>query len=177
MLAVLTPALRKDRGNCIEDQEVPNSSKLRFTREDLRPTWKAFTLIELLIALVVIGILVSLLVGPLHNAYRRATLTQQLHDDYQLISLIHGQLAQFYETKRDYPAWTVEELHAKGLFDAKTMRFLESPQVTCIPFASQDPDDRWVLKVQVGEPHQGGSFFGLLKKQITKPDLNLSPNP
>jgi competence protein ComGC len=127
----------------------------------------AVTLVELLVVLCIICTLASLSLGAIHVAHARAMAALWRIEAPRFITLIHERLSEYYQSKTNYPAWTADDLHRRGVFDNRTMQFLRSPNVSFIPFSSTDPDDKWVLRVVNIWPLEKHAT-GLIKESITK---------
>ena|SRR2546430_1344608 len=127
------------------------------------------TLLEILAAIAVIGVLASLLLGAVHKAHARAKDRVWRLEAPGFISLIQERLSKYYQSQISYPAWTADDLYRRRVFDDRIMEFLRSPKVAFIPFSSTDPDDKWIMRVVNIWPEEK-SPIGLLKTSVTKPE-------
>ncbi len=142
----------------------PAGSAFEFA--DYHPN-EGMTLVELLAVMAILSILACLCLGGIHVAYVKATTAVWRIEAPRFITLIHERLSKYYQSKTEYPAWTAEDLHQRGVFDNRTMQFLHSANVSFIPFSSNDSDDKWVLRVVNIWPAEKHAT-GLLKESITK---------
>jgi prepilin-type N-terminal cleavage/methylation domain-containing protein len=125
---------------------------------------RAFSLIELLCVMLVIGILASLLLSAVMAAYGRAKRMQREFDGPVLVEQVRDRLTSFCETQPTYPALTARQLHELGVFDSRIMDFLRWRGVAFHPFSSSDPTNALVLEIR----YSGSHFGHLLKSDLRR---------
>ncbi|MCI0533911.1 MAG: type II secretion system GspH family protein [Verrucomicrobiales bacterium] len=127
---------------------------------------RAFSLVELLCVIVVIGILAGLLLTAVMAAYGRVKRMQRQFEGPTFIEQIRERLTSFCEGQPAYPALTPRQFHELGVFDGRIMDFLRARGVKFHPFASSDPTNKIVLEVLYSKKH----MQVLLKSDLRRPE-------
>jgi hypothetical protein len=66
------------------------------------------------------------------------------------VTVIQSDCQKFYVGKKDYPAYSMQQLRKMGAFDKVSQEFLDQYSVDLTPFSSQTPDDKVVLRIGYG---------------------------
>lgn len=108
-----------------------------------------YTLIELLCVMAIIMILATLACGPASRALMRVRADQwaekaQIHLDAATV-----QLNQRFAGKKSFPAVTLQRIEAEKWVGPSELEFLKDRRVTFLPFAGSDPDDKFVIIVEL----------------------------
>src|SRR5262245_21747288 len=102
-----------------------------------RSSQRGFTLIELLCVMEIILILVSLSLGPVSRALKRAINFGWENDSIQLADQFRDRMSKNFGTVPNYPALTGEQLFEAGLIDYRLRTFLKDKRVQFFPFSSE----------------------------------------
>ena len=140
---------------------------MRFERQRARA---GVTLLEILCAIAIIGILAGLLLGPVARALKRARAMQWAEDAGARLESTVQQLQKHFRGLDDFPLVTLDQLENQGMLGPYEIRFLKDRRVTFHPFAGSDPDDQVVILVRIepGFLTEAGVLIET-KERITKP--------
>jgi prepilin-type N-terminal cleavage/methylation domain-containing protein len=107
---------------------------------------KGLTLIELLCVISIITILLGLSLGTIMKARRHAEVRLYYAEGWRVFYNSEKRLHDFYQTKTNYPAWTVDELEQNGVFDSNTLKWMQDGLIEYHPFSSADPNGKVVMR-------------------------------
>ena len=79
---------------------------------------------------------------------------------------LHTGLYQFYSTQTNYPAYSLDELHKKGVVHEASLEFIRTHNVQFKPFSSSDSDETVVLVLTLAPDK---------KVRLRKKDIMRSP--
>jgi type II secretory pathway pseudopilin PulG len=128
-------------------------------------------LIELLCVIAIIGLLTSLLLGPVAKALQKACNAEWADKAGQRVECVVTSLRQHYRQKTFTDPLTPEQLHEQGIIDAASLAFLRDRRVTYYPFVTADADQSIILVVQVPRSFlNDASTERVRKERITAPD-------
>jgi len=127
-------------------------------------TAAAFSLVELLCVVVVIGLLAALLLTAVTAAYGRVKRMQQEFEGPSLVEYLRDRLTTFCERQGNYPALSAKQLHELDIFDSRVMDFLRWRGVEFHPFSSSDGTNKIVLEVRYSK----SSMQLLLKSDLRR---------
>ena len=125
---------------------------------------RAFSLIELLCVIVIIGILASLVLGPAAKALSRVRAADWADKAEAKILRIEEQLKKMHGSRLAYPAMTPSELRDAGILNDELVSFLKSSRVDYFPFSSADSTNHVILIVRFPRSFFGGSYQQTLYK-------------
>ena len=150
-------------------EPTQSNSPLKHPRRHF-PT--AFTLIELLLVIAIIGILAGLLLGPAGRALKKARDAEWANKADAQIEQLIGQLKAYYRNNKISEPLTPQQLADAGAISGAAQQFLLDPRVSYFPFVSSDPDERVILQVQLPESFLSGSAHSrtILKQRVTGDD-------
>jgi type II secretory pathway pseudopilin PulG len=120
-------------------------------------------MIELLCVMAIILILVSLMLGPVTRAYRKAKNLAGENNGTELVDRFTEKLTTAIGSSAEYPALTVDQLYEEGIIDSSLRRFLKDKRVQYFPFSSKDPDHKVILHATLGPKLVRVVFKGNLK--------------
>ena len=124
----------------------------------------AFSLIELMCVMGIIGIMAALLLGPAFKALDRAKRLDWEIKAPAMFERVLEQLQAWENSGKTHPKLSIARLEQNGILDEPSLRFLRLRKVHYFPFASSDPDETVILVVEFGK----GSWV-LHKKDLTPP--------
>src|SRR5436190_8559305 len=116
-----------------------------------RESASAFTLVELLCVVTIIGILAGLMLGPIARAHARARDFKWQGEYAILMNDFRDRLANRFAGQKSYPAFSADALYENGIIDLRLHDFLKDKRVEYFPFSSIDPDEMVILKVSVSK--------------------------
>jgi prepilin-type N-terminal cleavage/methylation domain-containing protein len=122
-----------------------------------------FTLIELLCVMAIILILVSMMLGPVSRAYRKAKNLAGENNGTELVDRFTEKLSATLGRSTEYPAFTVDQLYEAGMIDSTLRTFLKDKRVRYFPFSSKEPDHKVILHAVLGPKLERVVFKGNLK--------------
>ena len=97
--------------------------------------------------IAIILILVSLMMGPILRAYKKAKNFGWENDSFALTDRFTEKMRQHFGDAPDYPALTAEQLYEAGIIDNGLRSFLRDKRVRYYPFSSKSPDQFVILEV------------------------------
>lgn len=110
---------------------------------------RGFTLIELLCVVAIIGILASLLLGPVSRALQKARAAEWADKVNQRIERVVNALRAHCSKGPVTDRLNPEQLFERGIIDSEQLRFLGDRRVRYVPFVTADPDDLVVIEVRI----------------------------
>ena len=125
-----------------------------------------FTLIELMCVLCIIMVLVSMMLGPVMKAYKKAQRFSHEATLPEMTSRFQNRMQRWFgDPAARYPARTIEELHSSGYIDNAMQDFLRRAEVRFVPFSSETPGAAPILMVE----SPPGEIRTVLKADIRTP--------
>jgi prepilin-type N-terminal cleavage/methylation domain-containing protein len=132
---------------------------------------RAFSLIELLCVMAIIGILVGLMLGPIGRAFRKARgFKAEMETPAHMERLTDG-MRRFAAA---HAAWSCPDLEALLLFakpGGPTERWIKGARPTLVPFRHDTPPETLVLTLEV----PGGGSGKFVRYSFSKGDLTIAP--
>jgi len=107
----------------------------------------AFTLLEMLLVIGIIGILAAMLLGAVNKAFMSSQNKVWRAQAYDFYDYIQEHLAKYYQANTNYPVLTARDLYQQNVFDDRIMNFLRCPHVQYIPFAQSDPTNKVIFQI------------------------------
>ena len=132
---------------------------------------RAFSLIELLCVMAIIGILVGLMLGPVGRAFRKARGFKAEMETPAHVERLTDGMRKFAAA---HAAWSCPDLEALLLFakpGGPTERWIKGAQPTVLPFNHATPPETLVLTLEV----PGGGSGKVIRYSFTKGDLTIAP--
>ncbi len=132
---------------------------------------RAFSLIELLCVMAIIGILVGLMLGPVGRAFRKARGFKAGMETPAHVERLTDGMRKFAAA---HAAWSCPDLEALLTFakpGGPTERWIKGAQATLVPFRHDTPADAIVLTLDL----PAGSSDKVLRYAFTKGDLTIAP--
>jgi prepilin-type N-terminal cleavage/methylation domain-containing protein len=129
----------------------------------------AFTLIELLCVMAIIGILAGLFLGTAGRTYKRVKDFAGEMDGPAYLDELRNRFIAFARAQPDFPRLTRDELLRACPVSSRCERWLRSAAVDYFPVAGADPDMQVVLAVTTGEGKKQSTQF-YPKGWLIKPD-------
>ena len=108
---------------------------------------KGFSLIELMCVIAIILILVSLMMGPILRAYKKAKDFGWENDSQAWVDRFTEKMRQHFGDAGEYPALTADQLCEGGMIDNGLRSFLRDKRVQYFPFSSKSPEEAVILQV------------------------------
>lgn len=122
-----------------------------------------FTLIELLCVMAIILILVSMMLGPVSRAYRKAKNLAGENDGSAFVDRFVDKMRAAYGNAPEYPALTIDQLYETGIIDSSLRSFLKDKRVQYFPFSSKSPEHAVILHANLAKQNVRIVFKGDLK--------------
>lgn len=117
----------------------------------------AFTLIELLIAIVILGMLVVMLIGNFNTTLKRGRDAQRKND----LSQIQKALELYYEDNKMYPVFADNNIFGKKLCTSDAIIATGDCPAGDVTYMVRVPKDQNTTYVYRYEPGPTGSFYYL----------------
>jgi len=136
----------------------------------VRPSSRAaVSLIELLCVMAIIDILAGLLLGSVGRAYKRAKQFGQEMNEPAHVDELRTKVIAYAQAHPVFPRLSLDDLVRVTAINSRCERWLRSPEVEYMSFASSDPDEKVVLAVTRGEGTKRFAQF-YPKGWLCKPD-------
>lgn len=113
--------------------------------------------------MAIILILVSMMLGPVSRAYRKAKNLAGENDGSELVNRFIDKMRAAYGNASEYPALTIEQLYETGIIDSSLRSFLKDKRVQFFPFSSKTPDHTVILQFNLSKKNEIFVFKGNLK--------------
>lgn len=127
------------------------------------------TLVELLCAVAIIGVLATMLLGPAGRALAKARAMQWNNRAVSLTGEIADRLYGLFVGQTAFNRVTLADLERDGLVTTTQARFLKEDRVRFSPFSGSDPDELAVIEVMLKQGFlESGGLIQVTKGQITR---------
>jgi prepilin-type N-terminal cleavage/methylation domain-containing protein len=107
----------------------------------------AFTLLEMLLVIGIIGILAAMLLGAVNKAFMSSQNKVWRAQAYDFYDYMQEHLAKYYQANTNYPVLTARDLYQQNVFNDRIMNFLRCPHVQYIPFSLSDPTNKVIFQI------------------------------
>jgi prepilin-type N-terminal cleavage/methylation domain-containing protein len=110
----------------------------------------AFTLIELLCVIAIIGILLSMLLPTFSRAYRKAKAMSEEFEEEAVADLLRHEVRNYCAGHAQYRFDNKTDLETKCNLQSKCREWIEASPTVFVPFNYQDPTNKVVVSFHYG---------------------------